>query len=216
MGSSRNSNTRSADETHHPRTNMGQGHARYERDAQYPPIASYGAPRLPQDSFPTRQYPLAGRTYQVNGQHQTSTYQDGYRNVYAPSTYTAHQGSHDIHQYDEYTGVHYRADLPGYQYSPEDPYQRTTDFVDIGQQNRAGGRFAYPDEAEQSGRDNAAEAIQDFDSRFSGTNNANAAAQGDQRGNRSSTCVQRNRPNNYAYPGTIDYPSQNGGSRTQR
>ncbi|KAG5656566.1 hypothetical protein KAF25_000153 [Fusarium avenaceum] len=138
------------------------------------------------------------------------------KDVYAPSTYTAHQGSsHDIHQYDEYAGAYNRADLLGYQYSPGDSYQRTTDFVDNGQQNRAGGRFAYSDEAEQSGMDNAAEAIQDFDSRFSGTNNANAVAQGAQRGNRSSTRAQRNR-HNYAYPGTIDYPTQNGGSRTQR
>jgi hypothetical protein len=195
---------------------MGQGRARYERDAKYPPIASHGAPGLPQDPFPTRQHPPAGRTYQVSGQHQTSTYQDGYRDVYAPSNYTTHHGSsHDIHQYDEYTGAHDRANLLGYQYSPEDPYQRTTDFVDNGQRNRAGGRFAYSDEAEQSGMDNAAKAIQDFDSRFSGTNNANAVAQGAQRGNRSFTRAQRNR-SNYAYPGTIDYPTQNGGSSTQR
>ncbi|KAI6759588.1 hypothetical protein HG530_010268 [Fusarium avenaceum] len=216
MSSSRDSNARNVDGTHRPRTNMGQGHARYERDAQYPPIASHEAPGLLQYSSPTRQHPLAGRTYQVSGQNQTSAYQDGYRDVYAPSTYTAHQGSsHDIHQYDEYAGAYNRADLLGYQYSPRDSYQRTTDFVDNGQQNRAGGRFAYSDEAEQSGMDNAAEAIQDFDSRFSGTNNANAVAQGAQRGNRSSTRAQRNRPN-YAYPGTIDYPTQNGGSRTQR
>ncbi|WZH41421.1 hypothetical protein QYS62_002367 [Fusarium acuminatum] len=114
-----------------------------------------------------------------------------------------------------YAGAYDRADLLGYQYPPEDLYQRTTDFVDNGQQNRAGIRFAYSDEAEQSGMDSAAEAIQDFDSRFSGTNNANAVAQGAQRGNRSSTRAQRNRPN-YAYPRTIDYPTQNGGSRTQR
>lgn len=195
---------------------MGQGHARYARDAQCPPTASHEAPGLSQDSFPTRQHPPAGRTYQASRQHQTSTYQNGYRDAYAPSTYTAHQGSsHDIHQYDEYTGAHDRANLLGYQYLPEDPHQRTTDFVDNGQQNRAGGRFAYSDEAEQSGMDNAAETIQDFDSRFSGTNNANAVAQGAQRGNRSFTRAQRNRPN-YAYPGTIDYPTQNGGSRTQR
>lgn len=195
---------------------MGQGHARYERDAQYPPIAFHEAPGLPQYSSPTRQHPPAGRTYQVSGQNQTSVYQDGYRDVYAPSTYTAHQGSsHDIHQYDEYAGANDRANLLGYQYSTEDSYQRTTDFVDNGQQNRAGGRFAYLDEAEQSGMDNAAEVIQDFDSRFSGTNNTNAVARGAQSCNRSSTRAQRNR-HNYAYPGTIDYPTQNGGSRTQR
>jgi hypothetical protein len=97
MGSSRDSNTRNADGTHRPRTNMGQGHARYERDAQYPPIASHGAPRQPQDPFPTQQHPPAGRTYQVSGQHQTSTYQDGYRDVYAPSTYTAYQGRYAVH-----------------------------------------------------------------------------------------------------------------------
>jgi hypothetical protein len=97
MSSSRDSNARNMDGTRRTRMNRSQGHVRYERDAQYPPIASHGAPGLPQDSFPTRQHPPAGRTYQVSEQYQTSTYQDGYRDVYAPSTYTAHQGRYAVH-----------------------------------------------------------------------------------------------------------------------
>ncbi|KAM0342814.1 hypothetical protein ACHAPU_009178 [Fusarium lateritium] len=218
MSSSRELYASNADGSYRPMTNTAQGYARNLRHAQYPPIASHGTAELHQDTSQTWQRPPVEHMHRHAGRRQTSTDQVAYSGSYVQSNYTTYQGSsRGFQQYDEHPGSQYRPNFSGDQYAFEDPRRRTARFVDDGQQNWTGGRYASSgNEAEWSGMGQAANAIERFDNHFSVPFEANAEAQGAQGGNRSFTRAQHDRTNDYVYPRTIDYPTQNGGSSTQR